>query len=259
MESKNSLATISPDTTSESQPGSSSEAIALFLAKAGEVYGKLITDALILAWIEELGGYPVEQLAGMFRHTLRTWKPEYGRTFPTIADVLKPVEDSPAPQAEADLKWQRVLDYIRVYYSPDLPGGASRGAPTITPRTMHAIRCAGGLAEIADCPREHLHYRKTAFLEAYTAWDTLKRDQYLLPDDSPVKALISGACKALPAPRDNWPTLRAQGLAHAELVKVADDLPAPRPPRMVIANPERYAELARQAAEIVAKYGENAK
>ena len=225
--------------------------------KAGEVYGKQITPALVSIWIEELGAFPVERLAGMFRHTLRTWKPEYGKTFPVIADVLQPFEDSPAPQAEAELKWTRVLDYIRLYYSPDLPGGVSRGAPRITERTMTAIRAAGGLRWIADCPRDDLQWAKKRFVESYTAWETLKRDEYLLPDDSPVKALLSGACKAVPAPGDNWPELRARSLAYAETLTAADDLPGTRTSYTVVAHPERHAELARQLAEMLEKYPSN--
>ena len=219
MESKDSLATISRDTTSKQPDSRSTEAIRQFLVKAGEVYRQPITVALISIWIEELDGYPVEKLAGMFRHVLRTWKPEYGRTFPTPADVLAPLENSPALQTEADLKWQQVLDVIRVYWSPDLPGGFSRGAPRLTERTATAIRAAGGFAWIADCPRDALVWAKKAFCESYMAWETLQRDQYLLPDGSPVKALLSQVCRTVD-PRSPEETAAIDRIIEAESRRV---------------------------------------
>jgi hypothetical protein len=41
-------------------------------------------------------------------------------------------------------------------------------------------------------------------------------------------------------------------------LNAADNLPKPRKPHEVIADPERCAELTRQAAEIVAKYASKA-
>jgi hypothetical protein len=196
MAARNSLATISPPPISK-QPVSSSEAsIRQFLVQAGEVYGRIITSALTKIWVRELGGYSVEQLDGMFRRALRTCK-----FFPTIANVLEPVEDSPVPRTNAGMKWQGVLEYVSRYYSADLPGCISQGAPRISERTMTAICAAGGLTWIADCSREDLQWAQKRFIESYIAWETLERDQYLLPEGSPVKALISGvaACKALPA------------------------------------------------------------
>ena len=66
---------------------------------------------------------------------------------------------------------------------------------------MTAIRAAGGIAWIADCDREQLVWCKKAFIESYMAWAELERDEYLLPADSPIRELLSGAAeKLLPAP-----------------------------------------------------------
>jgi len=148
-------------------------------------------------WLEGLEDLSYGVLERAFQRTLQTCK-----YWPVkVADIREQVDRATESYAHADaeLRWTRVLEYIRVFWNPDLPGGASSRAPKITPRTMHAIRCAGGLAEIADCPREHLHFKKELFLEAYRRWDALERDQYLLPDDSPVKALIAttGQIKAI--------------------------------------------------------------
>jgi hypothetical protein len=146
-----------------------------------------------------------------------------------VADIREQADRGREAYAQADgeIKWNNVLEYIRVYWNPDLPGGASTKAPAISPRVKYAIKCAGGLAEIAECPREHLHFKKELFLEAYTAWETLKRDEYLLPDDSPVKALLSDACNVLPTTREEPASrgvtaqkLRVSGKARGEVLSV---------------------------------------
>jgi hypothetical protein len=211
---------LQPISQSETQERSGSTVlIKEWLFRFGVEHKEDVAPRLPL-WLEAFGEMDTTTLERLFEQALKTCK-----FFPKIAEILAPLENSPAPKAEADLKWTRVLDYIRVYFNPDMPGGVSRGAPRITERTATAIRAAGGLAWIADCPLDDLQWAKKRFVESYTAWETLKRDEYLLPDDSPIKALLSGAWKALP------------------------------PPRVVIAEPERYAELAKQAAEMVAKYG----
>jgi hypothetical protein len=149
-------------------------------------------------WLEAFGGIEPATLERLFRQAIKTCK-----FFPKVSDVLQPIEDSPIARAEAEAKWSRVLDYVRVYYSPDLPGGISRGAPHVTERTMTAIRAAGGLVWLNECSREQLVWAKKGFCESYVSWKTLERDQYLLPDDSPLKALFSDACKVLPATSGN--------------------------------------------------------
>jgi hypothetical protein len=141
-------------------------------------------------WNEGFEDLPYGVLEQAFRRTLQTCK-----YWPVkVSDVREHVSrtEQVASIVEADSKWEHVLEYIRLYFNPDLPGGASRGAPRITERTMTAIRAAGGLAWIADCPRDQLVWARKAFCESYSAWETLQRDQYLLPDSSPVKALING-------------------------------------------------------------------
>lgn len=134
-----------------------------------------------------------DALDKLFQRAIRACK-----FFPRVADILEPIENSPAPQTEANLKWDKVLDYCRLYVTPDLP--VPSYAPKITERTMTAIRAAGGLLWIQSCPTDDLVWAKKAFVESYTDWATLKRDEYLLPD-GPVKNLIAGVAevKALPA------------------------------------------------------------
>lgn len=149
-----------------------------------------VFEALWMEGFEDLSYGVLEQA---FRRTLQTCK-----YWPVkVSDVREHVNRTEqfASIVEADSRWARVLEYIRLYFNPDLPGGASRGAPRITERTITAIRAAGGLAWIADCPRDQLVWARKAFCESYSAWETLRRDEYLLPDSSPVKALIAGVAE----------------------------------------------------------------
>jgi hypothetical protein len=144
-------------------------------------------------WLEAFGGMDADTLEKLFRRAIRSCK-----FFPRVAEILEPIESSPLGQQEAELKWTRVLDYCRIYVTPDLP--VPSYAPKITERTMTAIRAAGGLYWIQSCPSDDLVWAKKAFIESYAAWAVLKRDEYLLPD-GPVKNLIAGIAevKELPA------------------------------------------------------------
>jgi hypothetical protein len=185
------LQPISPSETQERL--ASNGLIREWLFRFGVEHKEDVAPRLPL-WLEAFGGMKPATLERLFRQALKTC-----RFFPKVSDILAPLENSLAAQNDAELKWQRVLDYIRLYYSPDTPGGVSRGAPKITERTVTAIRAAGGLAWIADCPLDKLQWAKKAFCESYTAWETLKRNEFLLPD-GPLKDLITGAAgeKVLP-------------------------------------------------------------
>lgn len=159
------------------------------------MYGKQITSALVGVWIDALSGHKPETLKPLFRRAFAACK-----FFPTPADVLEPIkqaQEAGVPVA-ANLKWNEVLEYCRLYVRPDLP--IPSDARKITERTMTAIRAAGGLAWIESCSTDDLVWAKKAFVESYTAWETLKRNEYLLPD-GPVKKLLSDAAKALPEVR----------------------------------------------------------
>jgi hypothetical protein len=178
------------------EPSASTEAlIRQWLFRFGVEHNVDIAPRLPL-WLEAFGAMEPATLERLFRQAITTCK-----FFPKVSDILAPIEESPAAQTAAELKWTEVLDFVRVHYSADLPGGIS-GNRRISERTMTAIRAAGGVPWIADCPGDALVWCKKAFVESYIAWETLERDQYLLPEGSPVKALISNAaaCKALPAP-----------------------------------------------------------
>lgn len=178
----------SPKQTS-GQRDSSSRAIREFLAKAGEVYSKLLTPALVAIFLEQLGQYSAEVLAPLFRLVFATCK-----FFPTPADVLAPLkraEEAYGP-LESERKWEQVLAYA-VRLSPDFP---DRNHPRISDRTMTAICAAGGLDYLRDCEQESLQWARKRFIETYTAWSTLEKNQFLWPDGE-LKNLIAGAAQKL--------------------------------------------------------------
>jgi hypothetical protein len=154
---------------------------------AGQALTPTTAGVFEALWLEGLGDLAYGVLERAFRRTLQTCKYWPVR----VSDIREQADRGREAyaQAEGDIKWANVLEYIRLFWNPDLPGGASAKAPPISPRVTYAIKCAGGLAEIAECPREHLHFKRELFLEAYGRWDALRKDEFLLPEGS-VKALI---------------------------------------------------------------------
>ena len=100
---KNSLAMISTAPISEPLV-SSSELIRQFLVKAGAMYRVEITAPLVGVWVEVLSAHTPEVLAPLFRKVLQTFKADYGRTFPTPADVLEPIAKAEKEQDDDDLE-----------------------------------------------------------------------------------------------------------------------------------------------------------
>ena len=113
------------------------------------------------------------------------------KTMPTIGDVrqhLSKAEES-AANLEAEQKWQQVLTYAQST-SPDYPTRPIK----IKDQTQAALRAAGGLNWIRDCPKDDLQWAKKRFVEAFTSWNALEKNQFLLPDGE-VKTLIAGAAQ----------------------------------------------------------------
>jgi hypothetical protein len=258
---KNSLVTRSQPQTSK-QPGlSSEEAIRQFLVKAGEVYRQPITPALVSIWVDELSGYSADKLSHLLRHVLRTFKADYGRTFPTIADVLEPLrkaEENATPQAAIEA-WDHVLALRRQYWNPDAPGGFWSGMPKLSERVQAACRASGVFRDFETT--EGLYtWAKKAFIESFTNWGETEQNKFLLPDGE-IKNLLAGFAqtKALPGPRVDWQELRERGETYrAEMTTHGESLEKLAAP--ICETPQaidfegRSAELKRQADLIKAKY-----
>ena len=177
-------------TQTSKQPDSSSKAIREFLAKAGEVYSKQITAPLVAIWLEQLGSYRVEQLEPLFRLLFATCK-----FFPTPANVLEPLKKAQeaGTPLEAEKKWFDVLAYAQST-SPDYAARPVR----IKEQTQAAIRAAGGLDWIRDCSKDDLQWAKKRFVEAFTSWSVMEKNQFLLPDGEVKNLIASHAEKLLP-------------------------------------------------------------
>ncbi len=115
-----------------------------------------------------------------------------------VADIRKHVTHavSNATDEAAEIAWQHVLECRRVYWSPDMPGGFSRGMPLHT-------------------------WAKKRFVESFIAFGELERDGFLLPDGE-IKNLLAefSETKALPAPQVCFEDLHKRGLQYAEECKV---------------------------------------
>jgi hypothetical protein len=149
--------------------------LAELIRKDGAPYP--LTVQLVGVWTDVFQRANVEpgQIEAAFQKAERVCK-----FWPSPADVLGHITtaESNAAEEEAGQKWQRVLDYIRRHYNPDIP---PKNAPSITERTQRAISAAGGLALIADCDPESRQWARKRFIEAYVRWGELQQDEYLLP------------------------------------------------------------------------------
>jgi hypothetical protein len=241
---ENSLATTSQEQTSP-QRDLSSNAIREFLVMAGEVYRQTITPAQVGVWVETLKHHPVEKLAVMFRRTLETFKAEYGRTFPVIADVLQHAEaikESTTNEA-AEVAWKQMLDIRRVSYNPDLPQGLTRALRGIPERVRRAARAAGIFQEHASVEALHVWAKKT-FVESFLRWDDVAENERLLPDGE-IKELLAGvySAKALPAPPSDFRELHTRGLEYS--VSLRQSSPELSPEARLLAA-DQLAEAARR-------------
>jgi hypothetical protein len=102
---------------------------------------------------------------------------------------------------EAAGKWDRVMEYIRHQYHPDL--SIDRG-PRISEGTWRAIRAAGGLAHIANCDSKSLSWARQRFIERFIRWGELEEEQFLLPP-GPVKNLLAEVTRAKSVPQPAGP------------------------------------------------------
>jgi hypothetical protein len=199
---------------------SSSEIARQALVKFATIYDREITSALAEIWDEQLRDIPADLLQRACDRVAKTWTSGF---MPTPANIRAAIDHTRenAELVAADLKWQQVLEYCRVYLCPDMPGGVTRGAPHILPRTMAGIRAAGGLVYIADCSLESLAWARKRFIEAYAMWDEIEHDKQLLLEGE-LKNLLCNAAqsKALlpPAPRPSFEELHARGFKYSEEV-----------------------------------------
>jgi hypothetical protein len=102
------------------------------------------------------------------------------KTIPSIGDVRQHLNkaESKAAEEEAAQKWQRVLEYARRHFHPDL---SVRRGPRISERTRRAIAAAGGLGYLSECSKQSLVFARKHFVESYLRWRELEQVERLLP------------------------------------------------------------------------------
>jgi hypothetical protein len=184
--------------------------------------------------------------------------------WPAPAEVLGFVStaENKMDQEQAEQKWQQVRDYIRIYYSPDIPprdhdleDGRKQNAPRITERTQRAINAAGGLAYLSNCDRESLQWAKKKFIEQYIRYGELQKDEHLLPDGK-VRELLADVASTkhvdrvllIPQPVE----VAVEPAPVSKLVTEAE--PKTVSAALVVDVVARKNELARQAELMRKKY-----
>ena len=110
------------------------------------------------------------------------------RFFPTPADIRSQVEDAEAKglQLEAEAAWSRAMDYALNCWHPDI--GFARNAPKLPAKIEHAIRAAGGIRCLHNCPESELHWRKKDFVGDYVRLQELGQEHLL--SDGEAKTIL---------------------------------------------------------------------
>jgi hypothetical protein len=192
-----------------------------------------------------------EKLEPMFRKALQTCK-----FFPKVAEVLEGANDAreKLDQFEAEGEWEHVLELRARYWSPDMPGGFSRGMPKLSERVRQACRAAGVFRDYENADQLHVWAHKR-FVESFTAFGELEQGKHLLPDGE-IKNLLTDTAraKALPAPAVDFADLHKRGLEYAEQIKAKSALLVPKPEHLPRRGPIAPEELERQKQAILSKY-----
>lgn len=179
-----------PRSDSESRVRLIREWLFRFALNCGETLSPDRASGLVTLWSEGFADVAPGRLQAAFVSCIRAHRfPK----MPTVADIrshLTKAEEG-ATNLEAERKWEQVLRYAQST-SPDYPARPVR----IKDQTQAAIRAAGGLDWIRDCPSDDLQWAKKRFLESFTSWNALEKNQFLLPDGD-LKTLIAGAAEKL--------------------------------------------------------------
>jgi hypothetical protein len=175
----------------------------------------------IKLWTESLADLDDAKLNAAFQKTLLTWVSEFGKAgkLPTVGDIRGHLDATAKKElaSRADLEWQKLLDYIRRYYWADGPW--EHKAPKLPERVRVSANAAGGLAYLNECDRESLQWAKKRFVESYTAWEEMKKDQWLLPEGTLRNILLEEASEKalLPGPAasaEDWlPPVKLSNIA----------------------------------------------
>ncbi len=234
------------------------DSIVNFSLNCNEPLNDLSMQGYLQLWEESFADLSYAILAAAFAKTIRTCK-----FFPKVADVRGEIDGAieTATEQAAEIEWGKVLDLRRMYWNPDMPGGFSRGMPQLSERVQQAARASGVFRDFESTEGLHV-WAKKRFIESYITWGELEQDRFFLSDGE-LKNLLTDAAQAktLPLARNSFADLYERGLQYAKKIKEPESAAELRQkaalkvtPILVIATPERVAELKEQKRQILAKY-----
>lgn len=229
-------------------------------------------------WTESFADLDDSKLNAAFQKTLLTWGSEFGKVgkLPTVGDIRGHLDATAQKElaSRADLEWQKLLDYIRRYYWADGPW--QHKAPKLPEKVRVSCNAAGGFAWLNECDRGALVWAKKAFVESFTAWEEMKKDQFLLPEGALRNLLIEAASERallsgpVPDSEDFLPPVGPSRIVPQFTPDVVKQRAATvdmtnaktiTVETMLVKDPNRMEFLRQQAEKMIAKYpgpGQNA-
>jgi hypothetical protein len=222
-------------------------------------------------WMESFADLDDAKLNAAFRKILLTWGSEFGKVgkLPTVGDIRGHIDATANKElaSRADLEWQKLLDYIRRFYWADGPW--QHKAPKLPEKVRVSCNAAGGFAWLNECSRDDLVWAKKSFIEHYTAWEEMRKDQWLLPEGTLRNLMLEASSEKalLPGPvsdaQDWLPPVVPSQIAPQFTPDVAKQRAATvdmtnaktiTGETMVVKDPNRVVFLKQQAEKMIAKY-----
>jgi hypothetical protein len=163
--------------TTSKPRASSSEIARQALVIFGEICGREITRELAGIWASQLADIAPDLLQQACDRLAKTWTTSF---LPTPGNVRAQIDQANANGLHLEIEeaWSRGLDWVQRYFHPDL--GIARGAPELPAAIEHAIRAAGGMRWIGNCPASELQWAKKRFVEDFTRVHETRQTEHLL-------------------------------------------------------------------------------
>ena len=168
-----------------------------WFATLTENFDYVPSDSLVKIWIAGLRDLDSQTLSRAFDKILKTWKPEFGRKFPVIADVRSCIDKARSvltAQAAEDI-WQDALEACMHQYHPD----CGWSGPRLSARVARAIAAANGVHYLCTCSEDDLVWAKKRFVECYLRAEEIEDWGDFLP--SPERPLYEAFCESKSLPR----------------------------------------------------------
>ena len=231
-----------------------------WLVYFGSQFNRGITDLIIATWCELLADLDPEKVELALVQTAKTC-----HFFPSPADVRSQIDktDTKGLELEAEEAWNRAMDYALNCWHPDI--GFTRNAPELPAKLEHAMRAAGGVNCLHNCPESELHWRKKEFIEDYIRLQELGQTQHLLTD-SEAKQIIKQLSSESQKTERRQITVSAnesksENLTNEEVRALTDQvvkrLPAPLADLTAEEESRRIRQLQSQAELLRSTYPES--